>query len=370
MSDATDQAPKTTTAQRRRWWPMVIAIVLAAVVVGAAGWAAATVLRPADDPLDATAFTYVTVEPGSVGSSINLNTVAEWTPTPVGSNQAAGVVTGAAVQPGDQVSQGSVLYTVNLHPVVVAQGEVPAFRAIGLDAQGADVAQLQGMLQSLGLYNGAVDGKAGSGTVQAIKAWQKSLGVPQTGTAELGDVIFVPSLPTRVSLDSKVIARGKSVSGGEEVLLGLPSAPTFVLPVTEAQAGMIPTGTQVQVTSPDGSIWDAVSTDQVADAETQTITVGLAGPDGGVICGDSCGLVPVTGEAMLSSVIVTVPTAGGLVVPSAALVTDAGGEVAVVDEAGARLPVTVVTSARGMSVVEGVEGGTRVRVPAGEGGGG
>jgi peptidoglycan hydrolase-like protein with peptidoglycan-binding domain len=349
---------------------MVIAIVLAAVVVGAAGWAAATVLRPADDPLDATAFTYVTVEPGSVGSSINLNTVAEWTPTPVGSNQAAGVVTGAAVQPGDQVSQGSVLYTVNLHPVVVAQGEVPAFRAIGLDAQGADVAQLQGMLQSLGLYNGAVDGKAGSGTVQAIKAWQKSLGVPQTGTAELGDVIFVPSLPTRVSLDSKVIARGKSVSGGEEVLLGLPSAPTFVLPVTEAQAGMIPTGTQVQVTSPDGSIWDAVSTDQVADAETQTITVGLAGPDGGVICGDSCGLVPVTGEAMLSSVIVTVPTAGGLVVPSAALVTDAGGEVAVVDEAGARLPVTVVTSARGMSVVEGVEGGTRVRVPAVEGGGG
>ena len=80
MSDATDQAPKTTTAQRRRWWPMVIAIVLAAVVVGAAGWAAATVLRPADDPLDATAFTYVTVEPGSVGSSINLNTVAVFLP--------------------------------------------------------------------------------------------------------------------------------------------------------------------------------------------------------------------------------------------------------------------------------------------------
>lgn len=369
-SSLTVEATPPLTPHGRSWWPVAVAVLVALVVVGLAGWAAATVLRPADDPLEATAFTYVTVEQGSVGSSISLNTVAEWTPTPVGSNQAAGVVTGVAVQPGDEVSQASVLYTVNLRPVVVAQGEVPAFRAIELDAQGADVAQLQAMLQSLGLYAGAVDGEAGSGTVQAIMAWQKNLGVAQTGVVALGDVIFVPTLPTRVSLDPEVIARGASLSGGEEVVLGLPPAPEFALPVTEAQAGMIPTGTQVQITAPDGSVWEAVSTDQVADVETQTIIVGLAAPDGGVVCGESCGLVPVTGEARLSSVIVTVPTVEGLVVPSAALVTDASGEVAVIDEAGARMAVAVVTSARGMSVVEGVEEGTRVRVPAVEGGAG
>lgn len=366
-----DAAPDQTIpiARRRPWWTTAIVILLSSIAVGAAGWAAATVLRPADDLLEATPFTYVTVEPGSVGSSINLNAVAEWTPTPVGSDQAAGVVTGVAVQPGDLVSQGSVLYTVNLRPVVVAQGEVPAFRAIGLDAQGADVAQLQGMLQYLGLYARAVDGKAGSSTVQAIKAWQKSLGVSQTGTVDLGDVIFVPTLPTRVSLDSEVIARGKSVTGGAEVVLGLSPAPTFTLPVTEAQAGMIPPGTQVQITAPDGSVWEAVSSDQVANVETQTIIVGLAGHDGGAICGESCGLIPVTGGARLPSVIVTVPTIEGLVLPSAALVTNAAAEVAVVDDGGKRLSVTVVTSARGMSVVEGVAQGTRVRVPAIEGGG-
>jgi hypothetical protein len=36
----------------------------------------------------------------------------------------------------------------------------------------------------------------------------------------------------------------------------------------------------------------------------------------------------------------------------------------VVDEEGQELPVTIITSAKGMSVIEGVEAGLRVRVPA------
>lgn len=367
MGDGSGASDAAVPRVRSRWWPKVIAIVVAVVAVAAVGWAAATVLRPADDPLDATEYTFVTVEPGVVGSSISLNTVAEWTPTPVGANNAAGVVTEVSVAPGDEVSQGSVLYTVNLRPVVVAQGAVPAFRAIGSGVQGTDVAQLQSMLAAEGHYSGEIDGKAGAGTVRSITAWQRALGVAATGTVEFGDVIFVPTLPTRVSLDDEVIARGATLTGGEEVVLGLPAAPEFALPVTDAQAAMIPTGTQVQVTAPDGSTWEAVSTDQVADPQSGTIRVGLSGADGAALCADACALVPVTGEALLSSVIVTVPTVEGLVVPSAALVTGASGQVAVVDASGERIPVTVVTSARGMSVVDGVDQGTRVRVPAVEG---
>ncbi|ANG84849.1 hypothetical protein [Microbacterium aurantiacum] len=103
------------------------------------------------------------------------------------------------------------------------------------------------------------------------------------------------------------------------------------------------------------------------DVETQTVVIGLTGPGGGTVCGEACGLVPVTGEARLSSVIVTVPTVEGLVVPSAALVTDASGQVSVIVEDGERVPVTVVTSARGMSVIEGASEGVRVRVPAVDG---
>jgi peptidoglycan hydrolase-like protein with peptidoglycan-binding domain len=341
--------------------------VLALVAVGAgAGWAVTTVLTPAEDVLESTPYTYVSVEPGEVGASIQLNTVAEWTPVPVGANRAVGVVTGVTVAAGDEVSQGSTLYTVDLKPVVVAQGDVPSFRAIGQDTEGADVAQLQTMLAARGFYSGTVDGKAKAGTVRAIKAWQKSLGVPQTGAVDAGDVIYVPTLPTRVALDEELIFRGATLAGGEEAVQGLPAAPVFEVPVTTAQAAMMPAGTRVQITAPEGAEWAGFVVEQKPEADTGNVIVSLAGESGAVICADQCGQVPVSGESILRSRIVTQETVAGLVVPSAALVTGADGQVAVIDQTGERVPVTVVAAAKGMSVVEGVSDGTRVRIP-GEG---
>jgi len=338
---------------------------VACLVVGAVvAWAVLTVLRPAEDPLEVSGFTYVTVAEGEVGSSINLNTVAAWSPVPAGSNQAAGVVTAVKVKPGDQVKPGAVLYTVDLRPVVIAAGAVPAFRDIGAGTHGADVRQLQRLLAAVGVYKGKADGKVGAGTVSAIKAWQKKSGFPVTGTVARGDVIFVPALPTRVSLDSEVIARGNTVSGGEKVVRTLPASPRFTVPVTDSQAGMMPAGTVVQIASPDGDVWDAVAGEQTTDEQSGTVTVALTGPDGGVICGEQCGQVPVTGEARLGSQIITVPTVQGLVVPSAALITDADGKTAVIDKKGTRHPVTVTASARGMSVIDGVDAGLDVHVPA------
>lgn len=360
----TTTEPTATTETRRRWPWWVIGGLLLAAVAGGVGWAAASVLAPSEDVLDATPFTYVSVEDGEVGASISLNAVAAWTPVPVGVNRAAGVVTGVAVAAGDEVVQGSTLYEIDLRPVVVAQGEVPAFRSIGEGAEGPDVAQLQTMLAATGAYRGPADGKAGAGTIAAIRAWQKGVGMPQTGVVEAGDVIFVPALPTRVALDSDIVARGATLSGGEEVLRGLPPSPDFVVPVTETQAGMMPAGTRVEITSPEGDMWVGLAATQAADPESGTVEVALEGDGGGAICGDQCGQVPVTGEALLASRIVAVPTVEGLVVPSAALVTGADGQVVVIDDKGERIPVSVVSSARGMSVVEGVDQGVRVRVPA------
>ncbi|RRD61606.1 hypothetical protein [Leucobacter sp. OH1287] len=53
----------------------------------------------------------------------------------------------------------------------------------------------------------------------------------------------------------------------------------------------------------------------------------------------------------------------GLVVPSSAVITTASGETAVVNKRGKRLKVTVIQSANGMTVIEGVKAGTKVRVP-------
>lgn len=356
-----DTAP---AGRQRRGWLWLLAVLVIGVLSGATGWAVATVMRPAEDPLEASTFTFATVEPGEVGSSINLNSIAEWAPTAVGSNQASGIITSVKVAPGDEVVQGSTLYLVNQRPVVVAQGSVPAFRALGNGAEGEDVAQLQGMLQALGYFSGSVDGKAGYRTVSSIRAWQKAMGVAETGTVELGDVIFVPTLPTRITLDGEVIARGKPVAGGEPVLLGLPQSPLFTLPVTEAQSAMIPTGTPVQITSPEGNVWEALAGDRASDAQSQAVVVTLSGAEEQVVCADECSEVPVTGEALLPSRVVTVPTVQGLVVPSSALFTDASGRIAVIDPKGTLIPVTVVASARGMSVIEGVDEGVKVRIPA------
>lgn len=350
----------------RRWLWLTLGVLVTLAVGVAVGWSVSTVLSPAEDAVASSPYTYVAVKPGEVGASVNLNTVATWPQVPVGANRATGVVTGVSVAAGDEVAQGASVYSVNLRPVVVAEGAVPAFRAIARGTEGADVAQLQQMLVALGFYSGAVDGKAGAATVGAIMRWQKSTAVPQTGIVEIGDVIFVPTLPSRVALDEKIVYRGATLSGGEAVLQGLAAAPTFTMPVTDAQAALIPAGARVEITSPSGEPWVAFAGAQSSDPDTATVTVTLEAEEGAVICNDACGEIPAVGEELLSSRVITVETVKGLVVPSAALISDAGGQIAVITESGERVPVTVLAAARGMSVIEGVEAGTNVRIP-GEG---
>lgn len=348
---------------RGRRWLSVGGIGLFALLVGAGiGWAGSVVLTPAEDVLASTTFTTVEVVQGEVGSSINLNTAVEWTPIPVGSNRASGTVTTVNVAPGDEVNQGSVLYTVDLRPVVIAEGTIPSFRAMSNGTAGADVKQLQTMLATVGLYSGAQDGGFGYLTGRAVKAWQKKLGVPVDGVVQAGDVVFVPSLPTRVALDAEVIKRGAAVTGGEPVVKGLPPAPGFTVPVTDSQASLMPNGTRVEITS-GSSKWEGYVVDHVSDPEKGTKMI-LSGKDGSIICGDGCGTIPVLGQTLLLSKIVTVESVTGLVVPSAALLSAADGTVSVIDEEGHHHKVTVQTSARGMSVIDGVGPGLRVRVPA------
>jgi peptidoglycan hydrolase-like protein with peptidoglycan-binding domain len=265
------------------------------------------------------------------------------------------------------VKQGAVLYTVNLRPVVIARGVVPAFRPLAVGASGADVAQLQTFLTDRGYYQSAADGQFGWLTDRAVRAWQKAMGLEQDGIIQQGDLIFVPSLPSRVSLDTDVIVRGEAVSGGEAVVKGLPPEPTFSVPVTEVQARQMPLGTRVEITGPEDELWEAFIVDQVPSADGATVTAVLQGLEGGSICGDACDQIPVSDGSLLRSRIVTVESVSGLVVPTAALRSDPSGGITVIDDEGVVHDVSIVASAKGMAVITGVERGTMVRVPADEG---
>lgn len=344
----------------------LISVALAMVALGAAcSWALLSVLRPAVEPREPAVSTYVSVVRGVISESVSLNAVAAWPEILAGINQASGIVTSIGIEPGEEVAPGATLFTVALRPVVIAQGEVPMFRQIADGAVGDDVGQLQVMLTELGHYRDVIDARVGPRTTAAIRRWQGELGVEKTGVVELGDLVFVPHLPSRIALNPEFIHRGASLTGGEEAVFSLPPAPVFRIPATEAQALIMPSGTTVEVTSPSGRVWRGVAGEQTRSAEDDSISVFVAGQGGSSLCADACGEVPAGEERTLLSRIVLVPEVEGLLVPSSSLVTTAEGETAVIGVDGERITVKVTASAKGMSVISGVPEGRRVRVPAG-----
>lgn len=350
----------TSTGVRRAGRIAGVAIALLAVG-GLVGWSLATVFTPDRHGTDSEPFALAEVAPGEVGSSIRVNTTARWDRVPAGTNRAAGTVTQVMVSSGAEVAQGDALYAVDLRPVVIARGEVPAFRALSRGAVGEDVAQLQQLLSDLGYYSGAADGSFGSLTSQAVRRWQKAQGVTADGVVRDGDLVFVPALPARVFLDPELIARGARVDGSEDALSVASASPTFELSLTEGQASLIPEGTLVEITAPGGETWSA-RTAAVSTGEDEQQVVRLSPVADVPICETACGDVTIDGEMLLPSVVFTVESVAGLVVPTAALTIGAGQDVVVVDEDGVAHGVTVVASANGMAVVEGVRNGLRVRL--------
>lgn len=364
MDDQSDESVVDRPKNRRRPWTKILGFVATLAVAALVGWAVVVVFAPPSEAVVESPFTDVEVISGEVGSSISLNTVAEWTQQPAGTNRAAGVVTAVGVVPGDEVVAGQSLYEVDLRQVIVAMGETPAFRDVSVGSKGADVLQIQQFLATMGIYGGAQDGEFGTGTAAAVRDWQESNGVDQDGIVRRADLMFVPKLPGRVTLDGEVVFRGATLAGGEAVLSVLPAEPSFTVPVTRQQAAKISPGADVMITVHD-HVWLAVAAGQEPSPDSgDQVDVALAAPDTGSICGADCALVPVEGESLLPSMIITQPTVTGLVVPSAALKSAASGDVSVIGVDGVSRAVTVVASARGMSIVEGVAAGLRVRIPA------
>lgn len=314
------------------------------------------------ESLEESEYTYAEAVQGEVGSTISLNAVARWESTFTAANAAAGTVTSVYVADGAVIAAGDVLYTVDLQPIAAAVGEIPAFRDLMRGASGPDVAQLQQLLSDLGHYAGPVDGGFGPATERAVRSWERSLGATVDGIASRGSIIFLPALPARVTLNSEVVAVGAALTGGETVVGTLAAEPVFTVPVSPAQAALVPTGAEVRIQAPNGEEWVAV-VDAHIPAGDNTIELSLSAPGDEPVCAESCDVLEVIGDSMLSAGVVTVPTVQGTVVPTAALWTGAGGDVAVTDRDGQAHTVTVIQSANGLSVVEGVPVGMMVRVP-------
>lgn len=342
-----------------------VGVVFLLVLVAASGyWAGQVALQPPDDPLTAPRepVRYV-VEVGSVGHSFSFTAMASWDLVPVGRHAGTGVVTSVALTPGELVGSGEVVYTVGLQPVVVALGDVPMFRSLGLRTKGPDVFQLQTMLTDLGFFNGDIDGNFGRSTRVAVRSWQDSLGVQDDGRVGVGDIVFVASLPGRLVLGESV-TRGARLGDGEITVFAVVGDPEFRVPLSSEQGNLVPLLAEVIVTYP-GGVWNA-RIERAVEIEPGRLDLVLVGLDGGSVCGVECAKwVSLEGGTMFRSEIVVIPDTSGPVVPVGAITVDAGNRPSVTLTDGSLLEVTIVESADGLAVVEGIDAGTEILLPLG-----
>lgn len=85
---------------------------------------------------------------------------------------------------GDTVEEGDVAVEVAGRPILVLQGELPAYRALRPGSSGDDVAQLQAALNRLGYDVGEVDGVFGPATEAGVEAWYADVGYEPHGPTE------------------------------------------------------------------------------------------------------------------------------------------------------------------------------------------
>ncbi|MDQ6773217.1 MAG: peptidoglycan-binding protein, partial [Candidatus Dormibacteraeota bacterium] len=165
---------------------------------------------------------------------------------------APGLITWLPV-PGTVVDRGHVLYRVGATPIVLLFGDVPAWRRLGVGVSGPDVQQLEQNLLALGFGDGSdlvADGDFTAADAAAVERWQAALALPQTGTIDLGQVVFQPG-PVRVTTLHAAV--GSMPQGGSSVLDLSPTRRYVEVDLDTALLGFVHPNDAVSITLPDGT---------------------------------------------------------------------------------------------------------------------
>jgi peptidoglycan hydrolase-like protein with peptidoglycan-binding domain len=130
-------------------------------------------------------------------------------PVPLGAS-GRGILTWIAPV-GATVRRGKRLFKVEERPVVDLYGSLPLYRTLRSGLQGRDVRELERNLAALGYGGFTVDDTYTAATEAAVRAWQADLGLPATGSVEVGQVVFTPG-PVRIADHAAFV---REVVGGD-----------------------------------------------------------------------------------------------------------------------------------------------------------
>jgi peptidoglycan hydrolase-like protein with peptidoglycan-binding domain len=169
-------------------------------------------------------------------------------------------------KPGTTIDRGDVLLRVDDKPVVLFYGSTPLFRTLGTVKKpqtpptppppssppvklvsGPDVKVVKQNLAALGFLRTAGSDRFTPATTKAIKQWQESLDLEQTGVLDPTSVVVLPSA---LRVDSLNVALGDPAPAD---VLGVTSTEKIVtLPLDADDTAGVRAGLKVKLTLPSG----------------------------------------------------------------------------------------------------------------------
>ncbi|MGH3715020.1 MAG: efflux RND transporter periplasmic adaptor subunit, partial [Micromonosporaceae bacterium] len=154
-----------------------------------------------------------------------------------------------AVPPsGAVLKRGQALYRVDNTPVLLLYGSLPAYRPLSPGVEGTDVTQFEQNLYALGYRGFTVDDAYTASTAGAVKQWQDDLGLPETGTVELGRVAYATG-PVRV--DTVQVTVGDALQPGKELFTYSGTSRLVTVELELSDQRLARKGAAVKVTLPD-----------------------------------------------------------------------------------------------------------------------
>jgi peptidoglycan hydrolase-like protein with peptidoglycan-binding domain len=211
-------------------------------------------------------------------------------------NQAGPGVFTSLPAPGSVLTRGQVIYHVDGRPIPLFYGDAPEWRQLSAGvADGTDSYELQANLIALGLAPSVLraDNTFDWFTAQAVRSWQASLGLPQTGVVRPGDVVYMPGAIRITAVEPSV---GMFAQPGQPVLEATSTQHTVIVELNVALESLVNVGNAVTISLPDGKTTAAGTVTSIGtiatapsggnqngppQAATVTVTIALTDPSAG-----------------------------------------------------------------------------------------
>lgn len=283
----------------------------AIIVVSAMERSVPTIITPRATPI----YLDVFVEPTNQSQSAVMQ-VSYSPDIQVVSTGASGIITELKVAKGSELLDGTHLMTVEGIRVSAHVSEIPIYRELQKGSEGPDVFEVQRFLVAHTDASFTPNGKFGTATEQAVKLWEKSIGVEPVGIV---DPTWFVRISAPLTVKSTELKLGVPVPAlGNTLLVGDPQLDNIKIePALEVAPGEYLFQGQfgkLEVAF-DGALWSSKDPALLLDALTVTPSL-----DGGPAEASSDGTGKIDGRLSL------ITSLSAVAVPAAAIVASDDGE--------------------------------------------